>query len=58
VRTQAAPKATAASAMRSSSVAINARSMLLAAHAASYTHWIIGLPAILASGFPGKRAEA
>lgn len=53
-----APKAVAALAMRSSSVATTVEESWEHAWQRSQTCWSSGLPAIGWSGFPGKRVEA
>src|ERR1700689_3173292 len=52
------PKASTALFIRTSSVATTTRETSLARRTPSTTGWIIGLPAIGASGFPGKRTDA
>src|ERR1017187_2424347 len=52
------PKASTAVLIRASSVATTTRETWPARRTLSTTCWIMGLPAIGASGFPGKRDDA
>ena len=52
------PNPRTAARIRSSSVATTTSAIPRALAARSYTCWMSGLPAISASGFPGKRVEA
>ena len=58
VMTTSAPAASHAALMRASSVATTRRVSVLACLACSYVRTIMGTPAIITRGFPGKRDDA